>query len=312
MKEVTRINLNKIKDDLVKLNSGLTVDESALLCPNPSEFYKKAYLSFNTEDFRVITGVREATKIATHLFSSEILQGPNCSWNALGSEASAKLITPCKFNVMEEVCIWDIETSYVADLNPTITETQFMNFYWDVLSEQIGENIATVAFQGASYSNGFVCEGWEEKIEESADTIGLTASGAFSVSSIEAEFEKALLALPSAIARKKSKLRFYVSPQTANLIAIASAKNNTSNYVTRELDLFYLGIKISVQEGMSDNKIVLTIKDNLLYIVNVGNEGKNLRVTDLNIINEPKIRTRVNGHIGFDIVNDDEIVYVTL
>jgi hypothetical protein len=310
MKQI-QLNLSKLREDLIKLDGGLTVEDNALLCPNPTEFYKAAYFSFDPSDFRVVTRVKEATKIANHLFNEEILQGPDCKWNPLGSTADAKLLTPCKFSVMEEVCIWDLETSYVGDLNPQISQNDFFNHYWEVLADTIGDNIARVAWQGASYSTGFVCTGFEGRLEADGDVIDLTKGGTFSVTTVESEFEKALLALPGQISRKKSDLRFYVSPQTANLIAIAAAKNNTSNYVTRELDLFYLGIKISVQEGMSDNKIVLTKKDNLVYIVNVGNEGQNLRVTDLSVINEPSIRTRVDGHIGFDILNPKEIVYLS-
>ena len=52
-----------------KLRFDLTVESNALLCPNPQEFYSKAYISENIVDnFRTLAGIKTATKIANVLF----------------------------------------------------------------------------------------------------------------------------------------------------------------------------------------------------------------------------------------------------
>jgi hypothetical protein len=332
MRQLTRIDLSKAQEALRSLNAkyplnsntpidlnGLTVDESALLCPNPSEFYKKAYLRPNFTDFRVIVGVKEATKITTSLFQSEVLQGINCGWNSLGSEINAKLITPCKFNVMEEVCLWDIETSYLSDLNPIISEADFFNHYWNVLSEQVGANLARVAWQGASYSTGFVCDGFEYKIDEDEDVLNFTQSKVsssipFNKTTIEAAFETLITNAPPEILQDPDQLRFYVSPSNKFIFSLAASSNNTINYVTKELDLFYLGIRISVQPGMSNDRIILTRgggSGNLIYTINTAIDTNQLRVVDLRqTTNEDVIRVKLAGHLAFDIVNGHEILQV--
>lgn len=315
-----KFDLNKYKSELLKFDGGLTVEESALLCPNPIEFYKQAYLSFNVEDFRVISGVKEATKIAKQLFGDTVLQGPNCDFDPNGSSVDAVLLDVCKFSVMEQVCAWDLEKSFISDINPAITEREFWAHYWEVLAEKIGDDIAVVAWQGATAGdyNGFECEGFLEKIENSSDVVGLTVSGAPSVTNIETYFETALTNLNKASKAKKRRknLVFYTSPGNRDLLAMAAAKNNTNQYISREIDgeflETYLSIKISVQDGLDDTDgVILSEKSNFLYVNNVGNEGERLRVADFyNTQLKPIIATRVDGHIGFHIINDEEIVHV--
>ncbi len=52
-----------------KLKYDLTVDANALLCPNPQEFYSRAYLTSEIADnFRTLPGIKTETKLANVLF----------------------------------------------------------------------------------------------------------------------------------------------------------------------------------------------------------------------------------------------------
>jgi hypothetical protein len=74
----------------------------------------------------------------------------------------------------------------------------------------------------------------------------------------------------------------------------------------------YLGVRIVIADGMSDNKIVFTSKNNLVYAFDAASDTSALKAVNLNDTTaEPYIRTRANMKIGFEILNPTEIVYVS-
>jgi hypothetical protein len=80
-------------------------------------------------------------------------------------------------------------------------------------------------------------------------------------------------------------------------------------YVTLPLGLTFLGIQVVVNEGMSDNTMVLTLKDNLIYSFDAEGDDKALKAINLaDTVAEPLIRTRANMKVGFYLVNPSEIV----
>ena len=96
----------------------------------------------------------------------------------------------------------------------------------------------------------------------------------------------------------------------ASAYKLATASGNTLAYVTKSLDLTFLDIKISVQQGLSNGKIVMTLKDNLIYAFDGEGDGQDLKAVNLEeTVAEALLRTRANLKIGFAIVNPTEIVY---
>lgn len=310
------INLREVKEK-VQLEGGFDADNSALLCPNPQEWYSRAYLRPSVQDLRVIVNVKESTKISRMQFGDDgasTLYEFDCDFTDGDSKLDAITLETVPYSVMHSICQRDVEETFAvlemqAGNENWRNATNFFRHYWDALADKVGEDIALAIWQGQNL-NGFTVLGLEERIDASADTVEVATPANITVANVEEQFEALLVAAPNAIARKKSELRFYVSPSMANKIAISMAKNNTTNYVTTELGLTYAGIKISVQEGMSDDLIVLTRMNNLVYAVDALRDGENLKVRDLDVINVPKIRTRVDGKMGTLILNDEEILYV--
>jgi hypothetical protein len=317
------INLSAVKEKIMA-SGGFDADSSALYCPNPQVWYSRAYLEDNYEDLRVIPNVKDKQKIARVVFGGEdsVLYEFDCDFTDGDSKLDAVTIETCPYSVMHSICQRDVEETFAVQ-NMTAgnenwkNETNFFSHYWDALAMKVQEDIAITKWQGHT-SNDFVCVGLEQRITASGSgTIEVTGATGnpfteFTISNIEEVFEQLLISAPATIARRKKDLRFYVSPVVANLIAISMAKNNTTNYVTVELGKTYAGIKISEQSGMSDDLIVLTKKDNLIVGVDALADPKNLKIRDLDVINVPRIRTRVDGKIGTLIVNPEEILYVSL
>ena len=53
------------------LKFDLDVETNALLCPNPDEFYSKAYLTEDIADnYRTLPGIKSATKLANVTFGN--------------------------------------------------------------------------------------------------------------------------------------------------------------------------------------------------------------------------------------------------
>jgi len=91
---------------------------------------------------------------------------------------------------------------------------------------------------------------------------------------------------------------------------LAADPGNTQAYITQDLSLTFLGVKIVVCPGMSNNTFVWTLKDNLIYAFDAEGDSSDLRAVNLaDTVAEPYIRTRANMKVGFNFVNPAEIVF---
>jgi hypothetical protein len=139
----------------------------------------------------------------------------------------------------------------------------------------------------------------------------VTVSGTtLSQTNILTEMGKVFAALPRRIRRRKDLLRWHVSPATADLYRLATASGNTMAFITKSLDLTYLDIRLVVNDGQSDDTMVLTRKDNLVYAFDADGDAKSLQLVDMmKSTAEPLLRARTNLRVGFFAVNEAEIVW---
>jgi hypothetical protein len=301
-----------------KLRFDLDVQSNALLCPNPQEFYSKAYVSENVQDnFRLLAGIKHETKIANVLFT-DVTKAASCNFTAGSQPLDAKDIDVCSLSAMAEICRFDLETSFLAlqmaqGSNGSFEVASFMSYYWDELAKQIGSEIATLRWQGnTSLTSGYLqhCDGLEKKLSASGSGVVKVTAASITSGNVLAQMVAVHAALPAAVQHKTSDLRFYVSSNVAAAYQYAAAAGNTMTYVTRPLDLTFLGIKVVICEGMSNNRMVLTLKDNLIYAFDGLDDDKALKAINLeDTTADALLRTRVNYKIGFHFVNPAEIVF---
>ena len=315
-----KIDLADIKK---KVDMGLDVETNALLCPNPEEWYAKAYIRNNYDNFRVIPRVKEGTKVATNLFpATTVLKEFDCDFTALDSSLDAVSIETTPYSVMFEICQRDLEESFVS-LNMAAgnenwkNATMFFSHYWDVLAMKVAQDISIAKWRGqvAGGVSNAVITGLQGRITASADTVdvGTAVTDFTDVTAIEGVFEEIVTDanVPESLYEEgvRSELRFYVNPRVLMAIQIAQAKNNTTNYTVTPLGAFYMGIPIIADGGVEVGFIVMTRRSNLIVAVDAVADENNLKVRDLDVINVPKIRTRIDGKLGTQIVNDEEIIY---
>jgi hypothetical protein len=300
-----------------KLKFDLTVDANALLCPNPQEFYSKAYINEDiVANYRTLPGIKSATKIANVVFD-DILKASTCNFTEADQTLDALDIDVSPLSAMSEICRFDIESAFVSlqmakGSNGSFEVPAFMAYYWDEMAKEIADEIAVLRWQGdtagATGTYLDLVDGHEKLLLADASVVKQDAV-AITSANVLAQMQVVYELLPARLQQNKADLRFHVSSNVATAYELAAASGNTLAYVTEALTMSYLGVKIVVNPGMSDNTMVLTTKDNLIYAFDGEGDGKALKAVNLEeSIAEPLLRTRANMKVGFHHANPTEIV----
>jgi hypothetical protein len=298
------------------LKFNLDIETNALLCPNPNEFYSRAYLTEDLVDnYRTLPGIKSETKLSNVTFGN-ILQASTCNFSAPTDNLDAIDITVCPLSAMAQLCQFDLEQSFLSlqmaqGSNGDFTVASFMNYYWNEMSMQIQEDLELIRWQGDTASSDdtlALCDGYIKKLLADSAVVDV-ANVAITSSNVIAQLTAILNAAPASIKRKKADLRFYVSSNIATAYELAAATGNTQTYVTLPLALTFLGIKMVVAEGMPNDTAVLTLKNNLIYAFDAEGDSRALKAVNLNdSVAEPYLRTRANLKVGFAYTNPTEIV----
>lgn len=302
-----------------KLKFDLNIDPTALLAANPEAFYSKAYLSEDTADnYRALPGVKYKTKLASVTFGN-ILQASSCAFTAPTDDLDAKEIDVCALSAMAQICQFDLEQSFLSlqmskGSNGDFSVASFMSFYWSEMANKINGDIESIRWQGDTASLNptlALCDGYEKLL--GAPGSGVINGGTGNITNftgLEAALSAAFALLPATIATRTQDLRLYMPTQLVNIYRLGVAGGNTQAYITQDLSLTFLGIKIVVCPGMSNNTFVWTLKDNLIYAFDAEGDSSDLRAVNLrDTVAEPYIRTRADMKIGFHFVNPTEIVF---
>ena len=302
-----------------RLKFDLTVATDALLCPNPEEFYSRAYINETVaENFRTLPSVKSSTKLSNVTFG-QVLQAEQCAFNAPTDTLDAKQIGVTGLSAMAQICQFDIESSWLSaqmaqGSNGNFEVSSFMAYYWKTMAAEISEDIETIRWQGDTTGTGVValCDGYEKKLAADTGVVDVTAPTNVTSANVLSFIQDMYEAAPTALLSGASKgdLRMYISRNVATAYAYAVASANTIAYLTEELPMTYLGIRLVICDGMSDDKAVFTDKNNLVYAFDAASDTSALKAVNLNDTTaEPYIRTRANMKIGFEILNPTQIVY---
>jgi hypothetical protein len=302
-----------------KLKFDLNIDPTALLAANPEAFYSKAYLSEDTADnYRALPGVKYKTKLASVTFGN-ILQASSCAFTAPTDDLDAKEIDVCALSAMAQICQFDLEQSFLSlqmskGSNGDFSVASFMSFYWSEMANKINGDLESIRWQGDTASLNptlALCDGYEKLLGAVGSGVINGGTGAIAnFTALEAALSAAFALLPATIATRTADLRLYMPTQLVNIYRLGVASGNTQAYITQDLALTFLGVKIVVCPGMSNNTFVWTLKDNLIYAFDAEGDSSDLRAVNLaDTVAEPYIRTRANMKVGFNFVNPGEIVF---
>lgn len=298
------------------LKFDLDVDTNALLCPNPDEFYSKAYLTEDIADnYRTLPGIKSATKLANVTFGN-LLAASNCNFSAPTDNLDAVDIDVCALSAMSQICQFDLEQSFLAlqmsqGSNGDFTVASFMSYYWNEMANRIGNDLELIRWQGDTTSQDAVlslCDGYMKKLCADTDVIGLYTD-AITSTNVLARMTTVLQSAPAAVQALRGDLRLFVSSDVFVNYQIAAASGNTLTFVTAPLAPTFLGIKIVLASGAPANTMVLALKTDLIYAFDAEGDAKALKAVNLSdSVAEPYIRTRANLKAGFHYTNPSQIV----
>ena len=303
-----------------KLRFDLNNGANATLTPNAEAFYAQAYLGSSdiVDNFRTLPGVKFEVSLGAVTFG-QILQPSTCAFTAPADTLSAKIMSVCALSAMSQVCQFELEQSFVSlqmaqGSNGDFTVANFFNFYWSEMANSINGDIESLRWQGDTGSLTpalALCDGYEVQLAGDIAVVpyaAMTPNPTFA--QMLANLQAAFALVPANIASRTADLRIYLPTQLVNIYRLGVASGNTNAYITQDLGLTYLGIKIVLCPGMSNDHLVITLKDNLIYLFDGEGDSSDLRAVNLaDTVAEPYLRTRANMKVGFNYVNPTDIVY---
>jgi len=297
-----------------KYKFDLTVDASALLQANPSEFYARLYgMDSAAGNFRVLAGIKNSTKIASTVFGT-LIQAADCSFAPTDSTVSAITVDVCPLSIQTSVCQYQLEQTWLADQmakgsNSDFTVASFMSYFWEQMASKAHEELALIMWQGDTGGAGVLarCDGWLKRL------CGLSpirvANTTVATSNVIAEIGSVIEAAPSEIMANPSKLKLFVSQNVATAYRIATASANTINYTTEALGLRFLDIEIVPQYGLPADTIILTDPNNFIYALDAEGDVDSLQVVDFSKTTlDRTIGARADFKVGFYVTNDTQVV----
>ena len=304
-----------------KLRFDLNNGANATLTPNAEAFYAQAYLGSSdiVDNFRTLPSVKFEVALGAVTFG-DILQPSNCAFTAPTDTLSAKIMSVCALSAMAQICQFELEQSFVSlqmaqGSNGDFTVANFMNFYWSEMANSINGSIESLRWQGDSSllpANPLsLCDGYEVQLAGDINVIPYTAMTPNpTFAQMLANLQAAFALVPANIASRTADLRIYLPTQLVNIYRLGVASGNTNAYITQDLALTYLGVKIVLCPGMSNDHLVITLKDNLIYLFDAESDPSDLRAVNLSdTVAEPYLRTRANMKVGFNYVNPTDIVF---
>jgi hypothetical protein len=303
-----------------KLRFDLNNGANAQLTPNAEAFYAQAYLGSSdiVDNFRTLPSVKFEVALGAVTFG-DILQPSNCAFTAPTDTLSAKIMSVCALSAMAQICQFELEQSFVSlqmsqGSNGDFSVANFMNFYWSEMANSINGSIESLRWQGDTGllpANPLsLCDGYEVQLAGDIAVIPYAMTPAPTFAQLLTDLEAAFALVPANIASRTADLRIYLPTQLVNIYRLGVASGNTNAYITQDLALTYLGIKIVLCPGMSNDKLVITLKDNLIYLFDAESDPSDLRAVNLSdTVAEPYLRTRANMKVGFNYVNPTDIVF---
>jgi len=304
-----------------KYKFDLTVDASALLQANPSEYYSLLYGMENAvTNYRVLPGIKNKTKVATVVFD-KVLAEAGCDFNAQNAEVSAVEVDVCALTSQASVCQYDLEQSWLAlemakGSNSDFSVASFMNFFWGQMAKKGHQELALLMWQGNTLSENVqlaLCDGWLKRLCTTGNYInGTVPVGGFTSANILTNgFAQALgLATPEMLVNP-ANMQFKVSADVAAYYRIATASQNNVTNVTVGLSLTYLDIPVVVEYGLPANTIILSDYTNFIYALDMEGDVDNLQIVDFSKTTlDRRIGARADFKAGFYTVNDSQTVWV--
>ena len=310
-----------------------TTGTSAAACPEVIEFYQRALLGQTEADNFKNVPFNKSKKRIPRITTGNVLKSWNCSFSdGVTANLSTKEVEVSKVSVMMEICIADLEDSFLIDRmtagqNNPVNPQDFLNYLWGYIGDQAGEDLETLRWLGDTengadafhkLTNGYVTQ-LELDRNEDLSTEGarlathIVSAGSISDSNVIGELYKLIKAVPKRFrkATGRNELKIFVSSDIALAFQIATSQGTAvGSYVTNTGDMFIGRYKLIEVPTLPEKTIIASPKEDIIYTYDLLNDKNNFTVVDmLKTAAEPKVRFRVNMAIGFAFDTLQNVVY---
>lgn len=306
-----------------ELRMSMNVATDALLQVNPREFYTQALLENRSSAyFRQVLNIKEKTKIGSLDFGT-LLFPADCNYQGGDSNLDAKEMDVCKIQIGTDLCMYEMETSFLADWmkagsNGDWIPAEYATFMYSELSRQVSDYLEVLTWQGDTDvtfddqdPSTFIglCDGLEKQLCGANIPAAQRVSGtAITSSNVIAELTKVYDARPARIrTQPKDQINWFVSQNIADAYALAVSLQSAEVYTRDNPELTFLGYKLMVGTGMSDNTMTLSRAENYVFLADLVSDPEDLNVIDLSkTTGDKSIRIRSDFKVGFNYLNDSD------
>lgn len=330
-----KIELEKLGFSLDEKQLSMTVvpdsGGSADACPEVIEFYSRALLGQTEADNFKNIPFNKSKKRIPRITTGSVLRDWNCSFSDnVTANLSTKEAEVQKMSVMMEICIADLEDSFLIDRmtagqNNPVNPQDFLNYLWGYIGDQAGEDLETLRWLGDTddtddllkLTDGYVTQ-LEFDRNQDASTAGARLAthieaGTISDSTVIAELYKAIKEVPAKLrkATGRNELKIFVSSDVALAFQIATSQGTAvGSYVTNTGDMFIGRYKLIEVPVLPEQTMILAPKEDIVYTYDLLDDKNNFTVVDmLKTTAEPKVRFRVNMAVGFVFDTLQNVVY---
>lgn len=330
-----KIDLEKLGFSLDEKQLSMTVVPdsagSADACPEVIEFYSRALLGQTEADNFKNVPFNKSKKRIPRITTGSVLRDWNCSFSDnVTADLSAKEAEVKKMSVMMEICIADLEDSFLIDRmtagqNNPVNPQDFLNYLWGYIGDQAGEDLETVRWLGdiddaddlLKLTDGYVTQLEFDRNSDSSTAGARLAThivaDTISDSTVIAELYKAIKEVPAKLrkATGRNELKIFISSDIALAFQIATSKGTAvGSYVTNTGDMFIGRYKLIEVPVLPEQTMILTPKEDIVYTYDLLDDKNNFTVVDmLKTTAEPKVRFRVNLAVGFVFDTLQNVVY---
>lgn len=288
---------------------------------NPQEFYQKALLENRSSSFfRQILNLKEKTKIGNVGFEDPVLPF-GCTWEGTNSNVGAKEMETEKLMIQTEICLSDIESSFIAQWMTPGTEgvdlpAQFRQHFFEELARAVSNSLEYMTWRGdksldpVTYGSLSCIDGLEKQLTLAAIPVGQRLSGsaptkATIIATLNSMYDK----IPVAFDDKPEEILWFIPSAWAKFYKQAVAEASNESYYTKNAPLDFLGIPLVVGKGMSANKSTLSRKVNYIMLADLLSDQQNLKVIDQsNTTAIYTMRVTSTFKYGVNYLNDEEWV----
>ena len=307
-----------------ELRMSMNVATAALLQVNPKEFYTQALLANRSSaEFRQVLNIKEKTKIGSLSFGS-LLFPADCEFVGGDQNLDAKLMDVCKIQLGTELCMYELETSFLADWmnagsNGDWLPAEFASFMYEELGRNVSDLLEVLTFQGdtavafnpanpATFIG--LCDGLEKQLcDATIPAAQVIAGTAVTQANVISQLTLIYNQIPRRLKQNKADVLWFVSQNIADAYQLAVAVQSAEVYTTQDPILNFLGYKLTVGTGMTDNVSLLSMRNNYVFLADLVSDPEDLNVIDLSkTTGDKKIRVRSDFKVGFNYLNDAEWV----